>query len=267
MLTINVQKKGRVSHHRNAVLVDHAERTYERFEPHGGNESRYDDVMEREFREIFGLHGYTYIPPSSFCPSFGPQKYVKGSYYSGTCVFWSLWYLEQRLVHPDKTQSQILDELLTQFKEKGQEYAVEFIKDYIDKINQHKIYIHHKFSGSKKQHTTPKPAPKPAPKKSAKRSAPKKSVKRPVPKKSVSKKRSASKKSAKRPAPKKSVSKKRPAKKTVKRPAPKKSGSKKRPAKKSVKRSAPKKSVKRSVSKKSVSKKTTKRPAKKTGKK
>lgn len=159
MLSIyKVKALGKKSGHRNAVLVDHSLRTYERFEPHGSSSSHdnvLDHFMEKDFRVAFKLDKYTYIPPSNFCPSFGPQKYVSGTHFSGTCIFWSLWYLEQRLMNPEKEQSQILKELINHFEKNGPDYAVSFIKSYVDKINRQNVYIHHDYSTATKKFSSP----------------------------------------------------------------------------------------------------------------
>jgi hypothetical protein len=262
MLSIyKVKALGKKSSHRNAVLVDHSLRTYERFEPHGSNSSHdnvVDHFMEKDFRVAFKLDKYTYIPPSNFCPRFGPQKYVSGTHFSGTCIFWSLWYLEQRLLNPEKEQSQILKELINHFEKNGPDYAVSFIKSYVDKLNRQDVYIHHDystatkkfssptFSSEKKKRYTHKRTQKSTKSHTTKtRSEPKRTTK----KRSVPKRRSSTTKKRSAPKRRSSTTKKRSNKKrssaTKRRSAPKRrSTTKKRSNKKrssaTKRRSAPK---------------------------
>ena len=186
MLSIHRQKHdGEHGRHRNAVLVDNELKTFERFEPNGSFselDEVVDSVMELEFREKFMLEGYTYIPPNHYCPRFGPQKHVKGTNLSGTCIFWSLWYVEQRLLNPEKSQSDIVNELLRRFDELGPDYAVDFIQSYIDKINRQNVYLHGKYSTPnytqpKAQVKTKRTSKKPSTKAKAKRTSKKPSTK------------------------------------------------------------------------------------------
>jgi DNA-binding protein HU-beta len=259
---------GKRSGHRNAVLVDHGMKTYERFEPYGSYSS-IDDVvdfaMEHDFRDIFNLHNYTYIPPSNFCPRLGPQKYVKGTHFSKTCAFWSLWYLEERLINPDKSQSQILQELLKHFDQNGPNYAVDFIQSYIDKLNRHNVYIHHQYSNlpksaKRKSNAAKKPSsPKRKSNAAKKPSSPKQ-------KSNAAKKRASPKQKSK--ATEKRASPKRKSKATKKRASPKqKSNAAKKPSPKqkskaTEKRASPKrksKATKKRASPKRKSNQTKKR--------
>jgi hypothetical protein len=129
----------RDSRHRNIIIIDNDNKTYERFEPNGS--MPYDDVvndlLDTNFRKLFKLTDYQFIKPSEFCPRFGPQKKLKGTLLIGSCIIWTLWFTEQRLKYPNKTRNDIIDEIIG----KSDEYALKLIEKYINKLNDLDIIV------------------------------------------------------------------------------------------------------------------------------
>lgn len=152
-LSINSNLVGKDGLHANAIIVDHVRKEYERFEPRGAlpepRESIVNDIMDKEFRAYFSLQGYTYISPSSFCPlvgrierkkkksklsmakPYGPQSWAKKGDVKGTCIFWSLYYIEQRLLHPELSRNDFMHLLM----QKTPEDLTRIIRNFIVKIH------------------------------------------------------------------------------------------------------------------------------------
>jgi hypothetical protein len=101
--------------HQNALIVNKATRTYERFEPHGSVSSvtrQIDAFMDSaEFRKYLPEADYTYIPPSEVCPAIGPQTADTPLHckIGGFCVVYSTMYLHLRLLLPYSTPEQVYD--------------------------------------------------------------------------------------------------------------------------------------------------------------
>lgn len=141
LVTFSIQAdiKVRDSRHRNIIIIDNIEKTYERFEPNGS--MPYDDVindlLDKNFRKLFKLEDYTFIKPIDFCPSFGPQKKLKGTLLVGSCIIWTLWFTEQRLKYPNKTRMDIIDEIIKD----SNENALKLVEKYINKLNELDIIV------------------------------------------------------------------------------------------------------------------------------
>lgn len=132
-LTISSTIEGKETHHANSVIIDHDKKEYERFEPNGvllePRESIINETMNKEFRKQFSLDDYIYLNPASFCPLvnkidkkieskpskpydrkkvkvYGPQSHLKNASKGelGTCIFWSLYYIEQRMLYPEMSR-------------------------------------------------------------------------------------------------------------------------------------------------------------------
>jgi hypothetical protein len=129
----------RDSRHRNIIIIDNDDKTYERFEPNGS--MPYDEVvntlLDTNFRELFKLTDYNFIKPSDFCPRFGPQKKLKGTLLIGSCIIWTLWFTEQRLKYPNKSRESIIEQIM----EKSDDYAFKLIEKYINKLNDLDIIV------------------------------------------------------------------------------------------------------------------------------
>jgi hypothetical protein len=189
--------------HMNIVIIDNLNKVYERFEPNG---FFYDDIVDNtlnnEFRETFKLKNYTYIPSNTICPYIGPQRYmiVGPNPIESTCIYWSTWYAEQRIIYPDKSPYTIINEIIS----KGKIFMKNLIIDYIIHLKENDILISVydlRYKTISKKVSSKKSSSK---KSSSKKSSSKKSSS----KKSSSKKSSSKKSSSKKSSSKKSSSKK-----------------------------------------------------------
>lgn len=114
--------------HSNAIVVDMANRTYERFEPHGASQNSHTKLEDQEVLDSYLVSAHFkkthlpagpwhYITPFELCPRDGPQI---GEWYpphcapgsTGYCVVYSAMYLHLRLLLPELTPVQIHDLLL-----------------------------------------------------------------------------------------------------------------------------------------------------------
>lgn len=135
-------------YHANAIIFDGKHKTVTRFEPHGAHTgargTSFSEGVDKSIAswvsnpkkggKLLG-DGWTYHPPSSFCPTEGPQsKEGKSSIKvsqrerSGYCEIWSLMFLQYRMMNPDVPNSEIIeymmnpytaDELRTRIREYG----------------------------------------------------------------------------------------------------------------------------------------------------
>jgi hypothetical protein len=143
VITLSIQghkdKSNKDFQHRNALIVDHKKKEFERFEPNGSMpyDSTIDGILDTDFRNDFGLEGYSYIKPLDFCPKIGPQQKLRGTKMISSCIIWSLWYIEQRLSNPEKERFKIVEEVI----EGGKEYALKTVEDYIERMNELDIIV------------------------------------------------------------------------------------------------------------------------------
>ena len=128
--------------HENALVFDFETKRIVRFEPHGGDESAMfrpgviDDAIVYALIEGKGRFEYfptiddeslpfsryekeyfkdwTYVSPTDFCPNLGPQAIenrsnlgFKGEF-PGYCMAWSMIFMQQRVMQPEKTESEIV---------------------------------------------------------------------------------------------------------------------------------------------------------------
>jgi hypothetical protein len=118
ILPLLMQKDQTLSAHENLVFINRLQKTYERFEPNG-HFSHYGDmanpVMGKEFKEAFGLKGYTYVPPEEACRiGIGPQHKAGNGVKQkckagGYCVVFSTIYAHLRILLPNLNAEDILD--------------------------------------------------------------------------------------------------------------------------------------------------------------
>lgn len=126
--TLHMQVKG--GWHGNALIYDKQTRVLSRFEPHGSETTSYvpaklDAALRNyvlQYPEIFSA----YEQPSYFCPEKSVQHYsalstlekemrdVFGRSVSveagGFCGLWSLYFMHARIVNPDLTTKQVVDQ-------------------------------------------------------------------------------------------------------------------------------------------------------------
>lgn len=137
--SIEADIKVRDSRHRNIIIIDNVDKTYERFEPNGS--MPYDDIinniLDTNFRKLFNLVDYVFIKPFEFCPRIGPQKKLKGTLLIGSCIIWTLWFTEQRLKYPNKSRNDIINEIT----DNSDENALKLVEKYINKLNNLDIIV------------------------------------------------------------------------------------------------------------------------------
>ena len=92
-----------------------------------------------EFRKAFKLKNYNYIPSKTICPYIGPQKYMIDGQNSieNTCIYWSTWYAEQRIIYPHKSPYTIINEIIS----KGKIFMKNLITDYIIHLKENDILV------------------------------------------------------------------------------------------------------------------------------
>lgn len=129
--------------HDNALVFDFDTRRIVRFEPHGGAENVMyrpgiiDDAIVYALIEGKGQFEYfpdiaseslpfsayekeyfkdwTYVSPTDFCPNLGPQAIENRSNlnfrgeYPGYCLAWSMIFMQQRVMQPEKSESEIVE--------------------------------------------------------------------------------------------------------------------------------------------------------------
>tara|TARA_B100001093_G_scaffold476594_1_gene503128 strand:- start:632 stop:1492 length:861 start_codon:yes stop_codon:yes gene_type:complete len=104
--------------HANIVVIDLIKKTYERFEPYGYNNLRFENKIDKKFKNeikfITGLHDFKYISPIDISPKLGIQS--KADSYCGMCITISMMYLQLRILNPDLSQKKIVKFLLKKDK-------------------------------------------------------------------------------------------------------------------------------------------------------
>lgn len=129
--------------HCNGLVFDFEKRAISRFEPHGGREDvmfrpaiidsairahliqgegviGYEgfDEREKEDWEKNMFRDWTYNSPIDFCPSLGVQTKAERSTLpvikntGGYCMAWSMIFMHQRVLSPDKTERQVVQYFL-----------------------------------------------------------------------------------------------------------------------------------------------------------
>lgn len=129
------------SGHANLLLIDTVNQSAERFEPHGTELYLYpklqryaDEYIRNELQRIPGYRFYYFSPMDPGCFWMGLQQkellhYRDFDWKPGFCAYWSLYYLESRLLNPDVERWTLLDHLLKESPEELfrliEEYAIE----------------------------------------------------------------------------------------------------------------------------------------------
>lgn len=121
---------GKDKHHANGLIYDSKTKTLTRFEPHGSDVKNLYDVsssdksLDKELEKFVERHPKIehYKPPINFCPTIGPQSIQEKYFYqelkrkgyaekneTGFCAAYSLLFLHYQLVHPDKSNKEIVE--------------------------------------------------------------------------------------------------------------------------------------------------------------
>ena len=124
-------KNKNTDNHTNVILVDRYRLTYERFEPSGaGNYKSIDEYLSSDsFKEKIGIKNYEYFPSINVCP----QKKLRRTFLEGTCVFYSLRYIEERLRNLLLTRKEVFNLL--------NNLTYDDMLNYINEFNKKKILV------------------------------------------------------------------------------------------------------------------------------
>lgn len=114
--------------HYNSIIINNKTKTIERFEPNGycvSEEYNYngellDNIIKNEL--LIQFVNYKYIKPCEYLPFHGFQQFdnlyrddVIGDPH-GFCFIWTIYYIELRMMNPDKKLSKIINSLLRVIK-------------------------------------------------------------------------------------------------------------------------------------------------------
>ena len=161
--------------HANVLIFDTRRKTIERFDPHGGSEYKYvelvydkknkilgrqdfkfgnqknnkiestalfnqvyiDTKLKDKFKEI--IPEYTYYSTNDTTPYLGPQ--VKTDEFDGLCVTWSLMYMILRLLNPDMSPPEITIKMIDGTPEELKRKVLRFQKFVIKTLQKEKKKI------------------------------------------------------------------------------------------------------------------------------
>ena len=141
-LSFYYTKNGEDSGHANSIVVNKKLKTIEHFEPHGFDlESSTYSIKEEFAKKMKSLFidccfkDYKFVPTKDTCPrgvTIGVQtiqssntKYPK---MTGLCSWWSIWFMNVRMAHPNLTASKSYEKAL---KTIGTDNVEKFILKYI----------------------------------------------------------------------------------------------------------------------------------------
>ena len=153
--------------HANIVVVNKKLKTIEHFEPHGEasgeglisteNSKKFKSIIKNFFKKCC-FPDYKYVEPKDVCPLVGDKIKVMGvqtiqnlldankksnpvaKSIQGSCAWWSMWYLNVRIVHPELSANEAYDKafrtmLNVREGEKANLYEVEsFIVTFMKKL-------------------------------------------------------------------------------------------------------------------------------------
>lgn len=155
------QKTFQLAHH-NFIVFDRDLKTLERFEPNGWGSK------ETVFGKIYGMealdkvlsstakkYGYQYISPEEFCPRIGPQQIETDQNDEsregdpvGFCTYWSFWYADRRMRHPNLDPKVLLDELMADLRSKGTRMK-QFIRNFTEHLDEERRRLTKKITSTK----------------------------------------------------------------------------------------------------------------------
>lgn len=114
---ITIVIEGQEDGHANTLLINTANRTIERFEPHVGYKGiLYTEPLDIYLAEFVRELRYIYLPPLSVCPisiqgwQTLESQVPKAKGEIGYCLMWSIFYAYLRLVYPEIESSEIIDD-------------------------------------------------------------------------------------------------------------------------------------------------------------
>ena len=132
------------TNHQNILIYDKKTNNIERFEPYGyinnKNSIDLDSFLEKIFKNIDKK--INYISPKIFMNRMGFQNIsenedkfenTKISDPNGFCIAWSLWYVEMRLLNPDKNNIDLITNSINKIINLDKNFT-EYIRDYANKL-------------------------------------------------------------------------------------------------------------------------------------
>ncbi len=136
--------------HMNIIIYDLEKKCVERFDPLGKiyfmDTDTMDEILKKTFLEID--KNITYLSPSMILNDISFQIYsdernpmlkVVGDP-GGYCIAWCFWYLELRLMNPDKDIKKMITACI-KYINKSNTYIKQFIRNYSNHLNRKKIEI------------------------------------------------------------------------------------------------------------------------------
>jgi len=141
LMSRNNDKEPYINGHANILLFNKNRNIIEHYEPHGMGYNNVDnwalyDYLEAEFK--IHLNTYTYTRPNAICPNghYGYQAIVghenTTKTLKGTCTMWALYFINDRLQHPDQSAAEVYLNTYKQLKVAIQHRSLNsVIRDFI----------------------------------------------------------------------------------------------------------------------------------------
>jgi hypothetical protein len=112
--TLTIFPDARALGHVNACIIDTKQKTLERFETYGKiDDSRrqcVDQIFDRYVMQRLRLNTYNYLRPLDLSPAKGIQTIADSK--NGMCVTIVMMYFQMRIMNPDRSQKNLVKELL-----------------------------------------------------------------------------------------------------------------------------------------------------------
>lgn len=135
IVPVSMRIEGRKSKHANMLIVDHALRTIELFEPHGYRKgsSTFDnrEFLRLNANKLFSLSNYEFVTPYDTCPLIaGPQHFAgkpTRCTTGGYCATMSSIYAHVRILAPNDPPVNVVQAILAIGKGKLQEFVLRYL--------------------------------------------------------------------------------------------------------------------------------------------
>ena len=134
--------------HAELIYYDFKNNFIERFDPYGNSfdiDPELDTILEEELTWNTGfyyLNVKKYLPVSGFQSLSDENNELneKPGDFGGYCLAWCLWYLEHRMINNKYSAKQIVPKLLDKIL-KSQNSLMEYIRNYANTINDHRLKL------------------------------------------------------------------------------------------------------------------------------
>jgi len=146
--------------HAELIYYDFRNNFIERFDPYGNSfdiDPDLDDILEEELTWNTGFYYQNvkkYLPVSGFQSLSDELNELneKPGDFGGYCLAWCLWYLEHRILNNRFTAKKLIPKLLDKIL-KSKNSLIEYIRNYANDINKHRLKLLKKI-GIKKNRLT-----------------------------------------------------------------------------------------------------------------